>query len=200
MATAAAVELLTWNDTIKVVFGFVSSAMLVWVGIVLRSYFRKKILKRSVWNVLKNHTSLNGWLAALDEMCAASEGGNAYAISFDISLPLSKLVSELASLDPLKSDLYYDLLGREEVVRRGLRKINELQIEFVKARKDDANNWPQENISLRKMISSQCGALRADVVAMYQAQLELMKYIEIKRNDAVDPVDALEKALNKPAA
>ena len=189
-------ELLSWNDTIKIVLGFVSSALLVWLGVFIRARLRKRILKRSVWNVLKNHTSLDGWLMALDEMCTAANGGNAYTISFDVSVPLSKLVSELAALDPLKSDIYYDLLGWEEVVRKGLKKINELQMELAKSRTDGID-WSTENISLRKMISSQCDVLRRDVISMYSAQLDLMKYIQIQRNDAVDPVETLEKSLSK---
>lgn len=196
MDNNVAAELLSWNDVLKIVVGFFFSALLIWIGVVVRTNKRKMVLKRSVWNVLKNQTSFDEWMAAMDAMCQAAEDGNAYNISFDVSLPLSRLISELASIDPLKSDIYINLLSKEEVVRRGLRKLGELQMELAKSRTDGVD-WSSENISLRKMISGQCCALKKDVIYMYEAQLELMKYIQIKRSDAIDSVGELEKALNK---
>lgn len=190
------ISLLTWTDVLKIIIGFMTSAILIWLGALFKDYFRKRTLKRSVWNVLKNQTSFDSWMSCLDGMCAAADEGNAYAISFDISIPLSNLISELASIDPLKSDIYYELLGAEEVVRQGLNKLNALQMELVKRRTDGAN-WENENISLRKMIQGQCSVLKSDVVSMYEAQLDLMKYIQIKRDDSVSPIDTLQKALNK---
>lgn len=196
MENDQAMSLLTWTDILKIVIGFLTSAILLWLGVLAKDYFRKKMLKRSVWNVLKNQTSLDSWMNALDDMCSAADDGNAYAISFDISIPLSNLISELASIDPLKADIYYDLLGTEEVVRQGIKKLNDLQMELV-TRRTDGNNWKNENISIRKMIQSQCTALRKDVISMYGAQLDLMRHIQIKRDDSVSPIMSLEKALNK---
>jgi len=196
MEADQAISLLTWADVSKIVIGFMASAILIWLGALLKDYFRKRTLKRSVWNVLKNQTSLDAWMSSLDGMCDAADEGNAYAISFDISIPLSDLISELASIDPLKSDIYYELLGAEQVVRQGLNKLNALQMELVKSR-TDGSDWKKSNISLRKMIRGQCSALRSDVISMYEAQLDLMKYIQISRDDSVSPIDTLQKSLNK---
>lgn len=196
MENDQAASLLFWADILKIVIGFLTSAILLWLGVLVKDYFRKKTVKRSVWNVLKNQTSLDSWVNALGGMCSAAEEGNAYAISFDISMPLSTLISELASIDPLKADIYYELLGREEVVRQGLKTLNELQMELVK-RRTDGKNWKEENISIRKMIQGQCTALRQDVISMYDAQLDLMRYIQIKRNDSVCPIKSLEESLKK---
>ncbi|MCG8670504.1 MAG: hypothetical protein MI867_13890 [Pseudomonadales bacterium] len=196
MTTEATTELLSWNDVIKIVLGFFVSLILIWIGSFVKSFIRKKVLKRSVWNVFKNHESFDDWIHALDEMCGAAKAGNAYAISFDVSQPLSNLITELATLDPLNSDIYYDLLGQEEVVRKGIKKINELQMSLVNSRAD-GEDWAKTNISTRNMISGQCSALKKDIVAMYGYQLSLMKHIQIKKRDSVDPVGALEIALNK---
>lgn len=196
MDTGQTIILLSWADVFKIVAGFLTSALLLWLGLLAKDQYRKKTLKRSVWNIFKHQTSLDSWINALNGMCQSAKEGNAYAISFDISLPLSSLVSELASIDPLKSDIYYDLLGKEEVVRQGLSKLNLLQMELVKRRTEESQ-WKHENVSIRSMIQGQCSALREDVVAMYESQLVLMRYIEIKRDDAVCPIDNLEKSLDR---
>lgn len=192
------IPLLTWPDVLKIVIGFITSAVLIWLGSLLKDYFRKRTLKISVWNALKHQISLDSWMSSLDDMCAAANEGNAFAISYDISIPLSTLISELASIDPFKSDIYYSLLGKEEVARQGLNKLNVLQMELVKRRTDEnISNWKDENVSLRRMIKSQCSALKSDIIAMYEAQLDLMKYIQTTGYNSDSPIDALQIALKK---
>ena len=77
--------LLSWTDILKLVIGFMSSAALIWMGVLVRNHFRKKALKKSVWNVLKKQTSMNSFMDALRKTCAAAADGNAYVISLDIS-------------------------------------------------------------------------------------------------------------------
>lgn len=187
-------DLLTWSDVLKLLVGFILSLVLIWAKSEGERICRLKTLKRSAWNVAKHHTDFREMLEDLRATTTCAMDGKVWISAVDLCDHYSSIVSELSKLDPKSSDIYINYLSAEEVIRKGYEHLATLRTELVKARTETPAP-ASEAKSIRSAISAQCLAIKKDLRVMAQRELELLKLIEIRKSDTVNPIKQLESTI-----
>jgi hypothetical protein len=189
--TAALIE---WSDIIKLLIAFATSLLMIWAKSEGERWLRIRVLKRSAWNVAKHHTDFRQFLDDLDATALQAANGRVWISSVDFSEHYSAIISELSKLDSKHSDFYLNYLSAERVVANGYKQLIEMRMHLIKSRKT-LPSPPEEDASVKSAISAQCLALKKDLQVMAQYELELLRLIEIRVSDAVNPIRQLENTL-----
>jgi heme exporter protein D len=194
-ATASAAEgFLAWSDVGKALLGFLISLILLWAKGVIERRAQLRQVKRSAWNVAKNHITYKAQLESLKRFEEALQAGRAWISSVDISARYSELIADLARLDPRRAEVYIGLLGAEDVVREGYRRLDTFRTDFIRAR--TAVPCPADcAVSIRVALQAQIRSLREDLLTLAKREIEVLRLLQIKRSDALDPITLLQEEI-----
>lgn len=188
--------LIAWSDVGKALIGFVCSLILLWAKAAVERQYQWRTLRRSAWNIAKQHISYDRQLDDLERLDASVRIGGVLISSSDFSEHYSALISDLARLDARNADTYIEFLSKEAVVRSGYQRLEFFKNEFIKAR--SAAPCPtDEAVSLRSALHGQIDVLRKDLKSMATCELQVLRRIQISRADAVDTVKLLEASIEQ---
>lgn len=185
--------MLEWADVWKVVLGFASSMVLIWIKELLVHRRKLKGMRKTLWSMMEFESDLEEFLGALDRIRTSVAEGKLRLVAFDIPEGITSAAEELARLEPKSAYVYNDLQSHAEIVRNGISSLRDFIKHLAVSTAESSNEQ-----RLRNVIVGQASILKGDRLNLGQAELRLMRHL--KDNDAglnQSTVDKLETALAK---
>lgn len=185
--------MLEWGDVWKIVLGFASSLILMWLKELFVHYRQVVGLQKSLWSMMEYESDLETFLGALERMKVSISEGNLRLVAFDVPKSVTSAAEELAHLEPKNAYIYNDLHSQSELVRSGLTLLRELlkSLAIMKPNPDD-------ELRLRKAIIGQIEILRGDRLNLGRSEVRVMEHIKSchpRLNKAT--VDKMKSGLGK---
>ncbi|HYG65074.1 MAG TPA: hypothetical protein VEL74_21000 [Thermoanaerobaculia bacterium] len=165
--------MLEWADVWKILLGFASSLILIWIKELFVHYRQVVGLQKSLWSMMEFESDLEEFLAALERMKASISEGNMRLVAFDVPKSITSAAEELAHLEPKNAYIYNDLQTHAEIVRSGLTLLRELLKSLATMKPN-----PDDEIRLRKAIIGQVDILRSDRLSLGRAEVRVMEHIK----------------------